>query len=799
MKPFADRAYAATVVLTLALAIGAATAVFSIVDGVLLKPLPYAEPARLVGIREVWQEFADRMDRLPVNERHLEYWRANSRAFESLAQYLVRPVNLTGGGEAAQIRVARASGSLFDVLRTQPALGRALRPSDEPEGAANVVVLGDSLWRRRFSADPQVVGKAAIIDGRPHEIVGVLATSFRLPSGQQLEAGIDAVVPLRITSGWYADHNTEAIGRLRDGANLAQARVELDALQRQVSEVATREAHETVTLSAIAMPLAEQVIGPSRRSLLVLFASIIAVLLIACSNLANLALTRTLARLGDTAVRSALGASRGRLAGAALGEQLVLSLAGCAAGLAVAWAALRVFVLTAPLDLPRIDEVRLDARVLAFAILISLVAGAFIALVPAWRAAGSNVQQALRLGGYRVASDRKALRGHGILLALQVGLSVALLVVTGLFIVSFKRVLGAERGFDAQRVLVIDAALPASRYQDEAARTATYDRMLAAVRQVSGVADVASVSAVPLRGESQINLIAASGRAATNSLLPQANYRSVAPGYFETLGVALRRGRVFDDGDRQPGRAVPAVISEAAARLVWPGEDPVGRRFGRGTENTEELEVVGVAAEARTVTFDGTQPLLVYVPHWWRSRMTVSLLVKTTTDAAAVLAPIRRAVGLVDPEIAIGETRPFEALVDRAIAGRRYQARIFTAFGAAALLIAVVGVWAVTSYSVSRRRREMNIRVALGAGRSQVVGLILRDGARPMAAGILAGVAAAAALGGAITSLLFGVQAHDPAVFAAVAAIVAAAGLGTCALAARRGLAIDPAAALREQ
>jgi putative ABC transport system permease protein len=588
------------------------------------------------------------------------------------------------------------------------------------------------------------------------------------------------------------------VGRLREGVTPEQARAELDALQAQVGEIATKAAHEPVTLAASVTPLSEHVVGTSRRGLLVLLAAILSVLLIACFNLANLSLTRTLGRLRDTAVRSALGASRARLVGKALVEQLVLALAGGALGVYVAWMALSLFVRTAPVDLPRVDEVTIDGRVLAFTAAVSVLAGLLVVLIPAARLAGRDAQAALRIGAMAVASDRRGLRGHAMLLVAQVALSVTLLVVTALFVTSLVRVLNVDRGFAAERVLVLDVALPATRYAEEPVRQAAYDRMLAAVRTLPGVEGAATTSMLPLRGECQVNFVAREGANLSASELPSANFRFVAPDYFRTMGIAVRRGRSFTDGERDPKRPAPALISEPTAARLWPGEDPIGRRFSRGIASEQGFEVVGVVADARTTALDNAeQPLMVYVPIGGAAGRHVTP-VEDRVAPLSVLPAVRRAL-LTSIEIAIGRARPMEQIVDDSVAGRRYQAQMLAVFGGVALFIAVIGIYAVASYGISRRRREMNIRVALGAETRQVVGLVLRQGTAPVLVGVAAGVAGALVMGSMVASLLFEVRAWDPTIIASVVAVVGTVGVATCGLAARRGLRLNPAAALREE
>ena len=796
-----DRGYAATVILTLALTIGATTAVFSIVNGVLLKPLAYRESDRLVALREIWRQLSDRIPVLEVNERHFEYWRTHAHSFESLVQYIAYPATLTGSGDAVQILVMRSSGSLFDVLQVQAAVGRTLSSDDEPSERPEVAVISAGLWRRRFGADPAVLGRTLVLDGKPRTIVGVLPAGFRIPS-RRTSMDVDAFVPIHMDAeriGWEGDHNNEAIARLRGGVTPEQARAELDVLQAQVSDIATKEAHEAVTLASVVTPLTETIVGRSRRGLLLLLGAIGAVLLIACSNLTNLSLTRTVGRMRDAAVRSALGASRARLVARAVVEQTALALIGGALGLAIARAALFLFVQTAPIDIPRVSEVAIDARVLAFALVVSAMAGVIVSIVPAWHMAHQDVEQTLRAGALSIAGNRAGRRTRAALLALQVALSLALLTATGLLAESFVRVMNVERGFSTERVLVVPFSLPANRYDAERTRVDALDRLLAATRALPGVVSASTISMPPLAGEGQVNTVAADGATGARSEQPTANFRFVAPDFFRTLGIAILRGRAFADRDRTWADRTPALVSEPTARQLWPGEDALGKRFSRGLPGEPGFEVVGVVADAKLTSLERTPPLMVYVPYWWRARAATSLLIKTPVDRAMVLASVRRAVAAVDPDIAVGDARALTEIVDASIAGRRYQTQLFVAFGVVALFIAAVGVYGVTSYGASRRRREMNIRTALGARRAQIVALIARQAIASIAAGIVVGLVGAVALGGVMASLLFEVRARDPLVVAGVSALVATVGVAASMLAARRAVAIDPAAALREE
>jgi macrolide transport system ATP-binding/permease protein len=802
-----DLGYTATAVVTLALTIGATTATFSIVNGVLLKPLAYREPHQLVAIREVVVELVSRYPVLPVNGRHFQAWQHGAQTFDALAAYLPMSANLTGAGDPVQIHVVRATGGLLDVLHVRPAIGRPLREDDERRAAADVTVIGDRIWRERFSADHAILGRAIILDGKPYTVVGVLPPGFQLPEAPrlagpvQLTSKLDAFVPLRVPDdlGWVGDFNYVALGRLKRGVTFERARADLDVIQADVSRRASDEVHQTMTIRASVTPLAEAVTGSARRGLLLLLGATAAVLLIACSNLANLSLTRAAGRLWDATIRMALGASRARIVGRIVLEQGIVSVLGGVAGMAVAWVALRTFVLTAPIELPRVSEVTIDARVTIFAAAVSVVAGMLTAVLPAWRISGGAGQGSLRASGLATTDDRHSLRARGALLALQIALSVMLLVVTALLGASFMRLMRVDRGFSADHVLAVNVSLPSSRYEKASARVSVYDGVLASVRELPGVDAASWTSVLPLKGEDWADLVTAEGDTRPIVERPIANYRFVAPEFFKTLSITIRRGRPFTDADRAADRpAVPALVSEATAARAWPGRDALGLRFQRGSSE-KPFEVVGIVSDGRSAAIDSPSPLMVYVPYWFRSRATAALVIHTAADPLTLVAGVRHSIQSVDPEIAVGESRPLMDIVDASFAARRYQMTLFVAFGLVALLIAIVGVYGVTAYGVSRRRREMNIRLALGAQMSQVLGLVVRQTSLPVALGALTGATGALAIGGIVASQLFEVPARDPLIIAAVVVMVGGAGMLTCALAARQGLKINPASALRDE
>lgn len=794
-----DRGFSLTVILTLAVTIGATTAAFSIVNGILIRPLAYPEPERLVTLREVWREVQLNAATLPVNQRHFEHWRRNSRAFQSMAQFITLPANLTSGGPAAQISVVQASGTLFDVLGQRAAAGRLLAADDDRAGGPDVAVIGDGLWQQRFGGRPDVLGAAIVLDGRPFTVIGVLPPSFRLPEGERLAANVDAVIPMRIEVGWVGDHNNSAIARMAPGVTLEQAQAELDVLQRQAGELASAESGQHVTLAGVVTRLDESIVGRSRQSVLLLFGALVAVLAIACSNLTNLALIRALARARDVAIRSALGASRRRLVARAVIDFALLAAAGGALGLWIAYAALRVFVQTAPVDLPRIEDVAIDARVIVFAIAITGITGLLVAILPVLHLVHRDPQAALRSGSSAAGQGPAGLRARTVLTAVQVALAVTLLTITALLGTSLLRVLDIDYGFSTDHVVSASIAMPAARYSDDRSRVDAFDRILGGVSALPGVVSASSTSLLPMRGEGQVNFVVADGTSVPRSEQPSANFRFVSPDYFAALQLPVQSGRMFLLAERGRGPLTPSVVSASLAARLWPEQDALGKVFSRGIEGEPGFEVVGVAADARTTSLERTPPLMVYVPYWWRTRTSLSLLVKTSVEPLTLAPAIRRVVEQIDPEIAVGQVRLLQEAVNAATAARRYQSRLFVVFGVVALLITTLGVYAVTAYSLSKRRREMNIRVALGAHTTDVVRLLMQQTSAAVLPGVVAGVGGALALGGAIASLLYEVRPRDPLVLGVVAIGVGVVAVLASLLATRNGLSIDPAAALREE
>ena len=798
-----DRLYALAVVGTLGLTLGASIAVFSIVNGVLLRPLGYPDAQSLVSIREILPVAADRYPTLPATMRHFDVWRDRATSFTAMAAMDWRTSTLTRVGEATQVVMLRTSGTLFDVLNTPIALGRGLTRDDESLEGPRVTVISEQLWRDRLGSDPGILGRPLTLNGAEYTIVGVLPRGYALPRLQPLdESGsvtteVAAIVPFRISIAnfdWMGSFNYGVVARLKPGLTLQQARAEMNVLQGAVAEIARRETRDRADLRAWVMPLEETIVGPVRRGLLLLLGAVGGLLLIACANLANLTLTRTIGRLRDAAVRGALGASRWRLVRSVIVDQILLAAAGGALGIGLAAGALRIFVSTAPVSLPRVHEVVVDGRVVAFGCGLTLVAALAVALLPALRVGRGNLESVLRRGGR--TSDRGAQRVRSTLLTAQVVLSVMLLAVAGLFVSSLTRLLRVDSGFSAEGAVTIEVAPGSARYPDIVERAALYDRILDRVHDLPGVTAAAWTSALPLTGETWVDKIIRADQAAEQAS-SSANYRFIGPEYFRAIGMPILRGRSIEPRDRAT-TVTPAVISARAARTLWPGEEVIGREFTRADPD-QRFRIVGIVADGRVTELDSEPPLMVYVPYWFNNEGKSVLVVRVQGDPLAVVPDVRGIVRDVDPDVAIARVAPLHDVVDAAVEGRRYQASFFAAFGASALLIAIVGVYATAAYGVARRRRELNIRVALGARVSQVFSLVLRQTVVPVGVGLAGGLAGALGMGGVIASLLYEVRPRDPLVLGVVVGVVAAVAIVSAAVATIGGLRIEPASALREE
>jgi predicted permease len=790
-------AFTAIAVLTLALGIGANTAIFSVVNSVLLRPLAYREPDQLFLIQVIWPQMAKFYPMMPANLPGFRIWQKECHSFESIAVANGAGADLTGAGESIEIHGVRASANIFDVLGVRPALGRNFLAEEDESGRGRVVLLTDGFWRSYFHADPSVVGRTVTLDGSAYQVVGVLGASFHFPPqlGQLTSFGrrLDFFEPLNGQNederDLIGEFDFAAIGRLKRGVSREQALAELDVVQAQIAQQAKDPG---VSLKAAVFPLESEVVGSARRGLVLLMAVVGVVLLIVCLNLANMLLARVPTRMREAAIRVALGASRWQLFRGMLVESVLLGSLGGALGVGLGSLGIQWLVRAAPVGLPRLDEVRMDARVLAFAVLLSALTGVLFGALPAWRMAKNDPQEALKSGGAAPGESRRARHLREGLIGLEVGLSTVLLTVAGLLISSLFHVLRVNMGFATEHVLTAEVDLPPQSYSAPAARLHFYNTLLDRLRALHGVHAAGWVSRLPLGGETHVTGIdVPPGWDAP----PPANFRAASPDYFTATGIPLVRGRIFNEGDR--GRNV-VVVSESVAERFWPGQNPIGRMCLAYWGPKKEEEVIGVVGDIHTVKLDEPPVMMVYVPDWYgHMPKSAGVVVRTSAEKHDMASAVRAAIHAADPEVPVVALRPMSELVSESVAPRRFQMLLALLFALSALFLASLGIYGVIAYSVEQRRHELGIRAALGARVCDLRRMVLRQGMIPVVAGLVTGVGASILTGRLIQSLLFGVSPFDPPTLATVAFVVVIVAIAACYVPARRATKVDPMVALR--
>ncbi|HLW82796.1 MAG TPA: ABC transporter permease [Candidatus Acidoferrales bacterium] len=795
--------FTAIAVLTLALGIGANTAIFSIVNGALLKPLSYSQPQQLYLVREIVPQLAKFYPTLEANLPDFRIWQKQVHAFTDVALAEGTSADLTGAGEPQDIHGMRVSANIFSLLGVRPALGRAFLPEEDEPGHGRVVMLTDAFWRNHFHGDASIVGKSITLDGTPHEIVGVLPASFRFPSvppsmgGAKDYASIEFFEALDGPKFYETDLIGEfdfmAIARLRPDTSEAQALAELNVVQAQIS----RQARDPMPMKGVLLPLEETVVGPARSGLIFLLAAVGAVLLIVCANLASLLLARVPGRMHEVAIRSALGATRARIVRQVLTETFLLSVIGGALGIWLGGLALQWFVSVAPANIPRVNEISIDARVLAFALALTIATAILFGVLPAWRVSRSQPIDALKSGATATTESRRTRRLRESLIGFEVGLTTLLLILAGLLTASLGRVLGVHAGFDERNALLATVNLPPQTYAKPADRLRFYNELLAGAQALPGVRAAGWVSIPPLGGQGSVTGINLPGPKKPGAETPVANYRPVSPDYFSAMGIALVRGRIFGPADR--GRKV-VVVSQNVADRFWPGQNPIGQMCVTEWGPPIPAEVIGVVADIRTVRLDEAPLMMVYVPDWFNAFSVPSgatIVLRTASDPAAAAAAVRALIHKIDGQVPIVSLEPMSQIASQSVEARRFPMFLAMAFAISSLLLASLGIVGVVGYSVEQRRHELGIRLALGAEIQGLVRMVIRQGMMPVVAGLCAGMVAAVFVGRLMSSLLFGVHAYDPVTLVTVAATVAAVALAACYLPARRAAKVDPMVALR--
>jgi predicted permease len=792
--------FSAIAVATLALSIGANTAIFSVIDGILIRPLGYSGESRLVAVHEMVPKSGGFAPLVPVNAMHFLEWRRSVRAIEQIALIGGMTMNLTGAGEPERLRAARVSSSLFPMLGARLQLGRTFLEEEDQPGRDHVVVLSDDLWKRRFAADPNIVGRKAVLGGQPYEIIGVLSSTFHFPKLSQLYAMTIAAErpelwkPFAVRPGELeimGDFNYACVARLRPGVSVDLALADLNASQATLAA----QVPAKVELRAALVPLRDQITGRSRSGLQLVLFAVGAVLFIGCVNIANLVLARATSRKREFAIRSALGAGARRLVQQMLAESLVLAGIGGALGAGIAYSALRVILAHAPADLPRLEEVHLDVRVLLFTVAISVCAGLLCGLLPACRLARTDPQDAMKPGARGSTDGQGPPRLRSLLVGLEVGVSALCLIAGGLLLRSFVNLLRADKGFAVQRVVTVNLNLPDSRYPDQQQRVRFVRSLLDSVRTVPGVVSAGVSNMLPLSGEGGNNLLSLEGTTVPFPERPLGDIRGVNPEYFSTMGIPLRQGRLFDDADRE--RRI-ALVSALAAQRLWPAQEPVGKRFKVGDPDGPLIEVVGVVGDVRGAGLDKGPAVTVYLPYWQRRTSGgPSLAVRADIDPLALSSTIRSAIRHVDPELPVPRFQTMEEIVDESVAQRRFQMNLILLFAFAALVLASLGIYGVVSYSVALRTNEMGIRMALGARGSDVLMMIVREGMAPAVVGLCCGLGASLAAGRLLSGLLYGVAAVDTLTIVGVVLTLMAVAALASVIPARRATRVDPVTALR--
>jgi putative ABC transport system permease protein len=780
--------FSSVVVLTLALGIGATTAIFTVVNALLIRPLPYGYPDRLV---TVWQDLRARggpPDEWATPGNYVD-WRQEKAIFDELAVIAGWGPTLTGGNEPEPLVGEQVSHEYFSVLGIPPALGRSFVETDAVPEAQRVAIISDGLWKRRFGGEPAVVGRMVTLAGEPHEIVGVLPQGFR----PIVASAAEVWRPLRLNTVKPARGAVilRAVARLAPGLPLDRAQAAAATLARQL-ELAHPEFNEKASINLI--PLHERVVGDIKPGLLALLGAVGFVLLIACANIANLLLARGSSRGRELAVRMALGAGRGRIVRQLFAESLLLASAGGLAGLTVGVWAVDGLVAMAPSNAPRLAEIGLDGRVFAFAAAITLLTGLLFGAAPAIQWTGGVARDSLKDGGRGMSAAGGGSLRRG-LIVIEVGLALVLLTGGGLLLQTFARLQAANLGFDPRNVLVALVNPPRASYDTMEKHRAFYDQVLEKAAALPGVRNAALASVLPLGPDSDMNFEIDGRR---GPLLPSETpvtwYRLVSAGYFDAMGMKLARGRTFES--REPAPSV--VINETLARRYFPGEDPIGRRV-RFREDGPWFAILGVAADTRTRGAREDTRVETFIPYWQHTEPGMNVILKTAGDPALLTGPLRQAVSSIDPTIPLSSVTTLHETVGDSIEQPRFFATLASVFAVFALILAAIGIYGVMACAVSQRITEIGVRMALGATPSEVFRLVVFDGLKVTVVGIVLGIAGSVLAARALTTLLFGVRPGDPATLGSMAGLLVLVSAAACFIPARRATRVDPMVALRAE
>jgi putative ABC transport system permease protein len=794
-------------VLTLALGIGASTAVFSLVDAVLLKPLPYPNSGQIVF---PWRQSPPGLNlgynELPWGRIEFLFFSRESKTFQALGAFKSDSFNLTGSGDPARLNGLRVSAGFFPALGVSPLLGRTFNDDEDQPGHEHSVVLGYQLWRDRFGGDPAILARTLELNGDAYAVLGVMPRGFVFPRAQEMPGSftfareVQLWIPLALSRGPLIPAESSelaVVGRLKPGITVAQGQAEMDVLGQHLQAQFPRAKGWFISRVA---PMARQLAGDTRRPLLLILGAVGIVLLIACSNVTGLLLTRSLGRKREFTLRAALGADKRRLIRQLLTESLLLATFGGLLGVALAAATIHFVKILGPSNLPRLGETALDFRVLAFALGVSLVAGVFFGLAPAITATRENLIGSLKEGGPRSGESHATTKLRNALLVSEVALAFVLVIAAGLLAQTFFHLLSVDPGFNAARVLTFELSLPASKYTNQEQIVALYQGALQKLRALPDVESAGITETVPMGGATESTALRIPGQPPADlNDRPYSNYTIASPGYFAAVGTPLLRGRDFAESDTADSVPV-TIINSAMAKKYWAGEDPMGKQVGPLSRLYPAATIIGIVADTKRLSLREEPPPEMYVPYTqkvWPSLLTMDVVLRTKVDPVSAAAGAREAISSVDADLPLANIATLETLVDGSVTQQRFAVLVLGAFGALALLLASIGMYGVISYSTMQRTQEIGIRMALGAQRRDVLGMVLGGGSRLAGLGIVIGLATALVLGHTMASFLYGVRPTDPLTLAGVSLLLLTVALLACYIPARRAMRTDPAIALR--
>ena len=781
--------FAVVAVIALALGIGANTAIFSVVNTVLLRSLPYTDPDRLMILRE------NKLPQFPefsVSPGNFLDWRNQSNSFEKLVAINRAAYNLVAGDdEPERLRGARVSAGVFEMLGVNPSQGRTFMDEEDQPGRENVVILSGSLWKRRFGSDPNIVGQSITLSAASYTVIGIMPSSFQFP-----DRDIELWTPIAFTAGQaqqHGSHYISVIGRLKQDVTVEQAEVEMRGIAARLAE---QYPGSNAGWSTNVFPMQEYEVRDVRSGLIFLLGAVALVLLIACANVANLLLARSTARQKEMAIRSALGASRWRVVRQLLTESVLLALLGGVVGLLLAFWGTESLLALAPEDLPRAKDVTLDARVLGFTLLMTLMTGVIFGLAPALQASNPNLNETLKEAGRGTTSGRHRVRNS--LVIVEVALALMLLVSSGLMIRSFIRLQQVNPGFNPKNALAVDISLPRRKYQSSDQSLAFFERLVEKTSALPGVVAAGGTQSLPIQGDFLVGFDIQGRPPVPPGEGKSTNYYAVTPDYFTAMGIPLLRGRLFTEQDNKTARSV-AIINETMVRQYFPDEDPIGKSIHVTQGPDKFREIVGIVGDVKQYGLARPSPLQTYEPYLQMPFSELTLVVRTEGNPATLSAAIRSEVQAIDKEQPVSRIRTLDQILSGSVQQERFLMLLLGVFAAVAMILAAVGLYGVMNYAVTQRTHEIGIRMALGAGAGNVLRLIVGHGMMLALIGVAIGLAGAFAVTRLMATMLFSISTTDPLTFAGISVLLTGVALVACLAPARRAIKVDPMRALRHE